>query len=93
MLCLHALSSVALALAFFAASDQALRIWSRELWNTAFWASGTLEATHASYFFRKSSQAAIPVVWALSAVLRVISANAAVAMGVTRSVRLSYLPE
>lgn len=32
--------------------------------------SGIFEATHASYFLRKSSQAAMPIVWALSPVLR-----------------------
>src|SRR5262245_26097502 len=87
-ICLHAFSRPALVLGFLAASDHALRTWSSCPWNVVLWAAGTLVVTHASYFFRKSSQAAMPVVWAPSPVLRHTSRPAAAAVGRTRTIRL-----
>ena len=67
--CLQAPSSDALVLGFLARSDHIFLVWSNCPWKVARCAAGTLLAMHAWYFVRKSSQAATPVVWALSPVL------------------------
>src|SRR5687768_5457366 len=85
---LQTLSSVVLAVDL-AISDQVLRICSSVFINPAFWASGTFDVTHASYFFRKSSQAATPVVWALTTpMLSKVSANAPTVTGAARIISL-----
>jgi hypothetical protein len=64
MVCLQVVSMMAFADAFLVLSTHALRIWSICVLYIARCASGTLETTRlALYFVRKSSQAAMPVLY------------------------------
>src|SRR5688572_8428697 len=58
--CLQVDSMLAFVAGFLAMSTHALRVWSICVLYIARCASGTLEATHASYLVRKSSQGTIP---------------------------------
>src|SRR4030095_2174069 len=66
--CLQVASMVALVVGFLDMSSQALRVVSSCVLYIARCASGILVTTQASYLVRKSSQTAIPVLCACTAV-------------------------
>src|SRR5499426_20600 len=73
MVCLQVVSMVDFVAGFLDRSSHILRVWSSCDLYIARCASGSLEATQLSYFARKSSQAAMPVLCACAAAVMLTS--------------------